>query len=95
MDKLDVLKSSLEEMKSVLVAYSGGVDSTFLLKVSREVLGEHAVAVTAISPSFAQAELEESKAHAALIGARQIFVETRELEVDGYRENSQIGRAHV
>lgn len=87
MEKLDALRASLGDLRSVLVAYSGGVDSTFLLKVAHDVLGDRAVAVTALSASFARAELEESKAHAALIGARQIFVDTRELDVEGYREN--------
>jgi uncharacterized protein len=87
-DKLAALKSSLAELKSVLVAYSGGVDSTFLLKVARDVLGERAVAVTALSESFPRAEAEESKRLAAAIGARQVFVETKELDVDGYRANA-------
>ncbi len=88
MDKLQDLKRSLGEMESVLVAYSGGVDSTFLLKVARDVLGDRAVAVTAVSESYPQAELEESKKLAGLIGARQVLIETRELEREGYRANS-------
>ena len=88
MDKLDALKQSLAGMESVLVAYSGGVDSTFLLKVARDVLGDRAVAVTALSESYPQAELEESKRYAREMGARQILVETRELDEAGYRVNS-------
>jgi len=87
-DKLATLKGSLASMESVLVAYSGGVDSTFLLKVAHDVLGDRAVAVTALSESYARAELEDAKRFAGEIGARQILIETAELERLGYRENS-------
>src|SRR5437016_4440869 len=86
--KLEALKKTLSDLGSVLVAFSGGVDSTFLLKVAHDVLGDRAVAVTALSESYARVELEDSKRFAGLIGARQILIETSELEQLGYRENS-------
>jgi uncharacterized protein len=88
MSKMESLKRSLAQMESVLVAYSGGVDSTFLLKVAHDVLGDRAVAVTALSESYARAEFEDAKRFAGEIGARQILIETEELEKLGYRENS-------
>lgn len=88
MDKLESLKKTLADMESVLVAYSGGVDSTFLLKVAHDVLEDRAVAVTAMSESYAKSEFEEGRRYAREIGARQILIETRELETPGYRENS-------
>lgn len=86
--KLARARGILQEMGSALVAYSGGVDSTFLLKVAHDVLGDRALAVTALSPSFAAAERDDADRFAREMGARHIYVETRELDQEGYRENS-------
>jgi len=81
------LKKILEEIGPCLVAFSGGVDSTFLLKVAHDVLGEGATAVTAVSPSLAAAEKEDAQRLARLIGARHILVPTSEVDDPRYSRN--------
>lgn len=85
--KYEKLKTILTEMGSVLVAFSGGVDSTFLLRVAHDVLGEKAVAFTATSPTYPESEFRESVALAELIGARQVVMESNELEIPGFALN--------
>jgi uncharacterized protein len=79
MDKLEKLKRILKNMGSVLVAYSGGMDSTFLLKVSGEVLGDKVLAVTAVSPTYPRGELAFSRRMSSRLGIRHKVINTEEL----------------
>jgi pyridinium-3,5-biscarboxylic acid mononucleotide sulfurtransferase len=85
--KLARLKSEVAGCGSALVAFSAGVDSTFVLAVAREVLGDRAVALTAHSPSVPAVEREEARALASRIGVRHLEVTSNEGEVAGYVAN--------
>jgi uncharacterized protein len=75
-------------MESVIVAFSAGVDSTFVAAVAADVLGERALAVIGVSPSIPASEVEEAKALAAQIGIRHVLLGTSEMDRPGYVENS-------
>ncbi len=86
-EKFDKLKALFTEMEQALIAYSGGVDSTLVAKIAYDVLGEKALAVTAMSPSLLPEELEDAKIQAATMGIRHEIVETNEMENPNYTSN--------
>ena len=85
--KTRYLEQTLSSLERAVVAYSGGVDSTFLAKMAYDALGGQAMAVTAVSPSLARAERDDAARFAAQIGIRHAFIETRELDNPAYRAN--------
>jgi pyridinium-3,5-biscarboxylic acid mononucleotide sulfurtransferase len=89
MDKLAALHANLAGYGQVVVAFSGGVDSAFLLAVALDALGERCHAVTAVSPTMARSEVADARALAAELGLgdRHHVVESHELEVPGFADN--------
>jgi len=85
--KYDHLQTILRDMESVLIAYSGGVDSALLLKVAHDVLGERAIGAIASSDAYAPEETQEAIAIAAQMGVSLLTLETHELEDERYIKN--------
>jgi uncharacterized protein len=85
--KLDKLRATFAAMDQVMVAFSGGVDSTFVLKVACDTLGDRALALTTTSPTMPQQDRDTALEMARQIGARHIVIESNELEIPGYAAN--------
>ena len=86
-EKYQKLKDYLVSLNSVAVAFSGGVDSTFLLRVAHDVLGDKTIAVTASSCSFPERELNEARAFCEKNGITHVICPSRELDIEGFRQN--------
>ncbi|OKH59509.1 ATP-dependent sacrificial sulfur transferase LarE [Scytonema sp. HK-05] len=86
-EKLEQLKALFVEMEQAMIAYSGGVDSTLVAKIAYDVLGDRALAVTAVSPSLLPEELEDASIQAATIGISHQIIKTHEMENPNYTSN--------
>lgn len=86
-EKYEQLKGDIKQCGSLMVAYSGGLDSAFLLKTAVDVLGDKVVAVTADSPSIARKELEAAAYFAQTVGVQFLSLKTNEISKDKYFKN--------
>lgn len=85
--KYEKLKKSTRQLGSAIVAFSGGIDSSLVLKIAHDELGNNAVAVTADSPSLPRRELEDAQKIAAQIGAKHLIIKTEETKEGNYLKN--------
>lgn len=86
--KYNKLQRLLKDMGGLVLAYSGGVDSTFLLSVAKDALGDNVLAITAVSPTYTQEEYERACEMALALGVRHISTQTNELENSDFLKNS-------
>ena len=86
-EKLEQLRNLFKDMERALIAYSGGVDSTLVAKIAYDVLGDRALAITAVSPSLLPEELIDAQTQAAQIGIKHEMVETHEMDNPNYTSN--------
>lgn len=86
-EKFQLLKDNIKKRGSAAVAYSGGVDSTFLIKVAHDVLGDNMIAVTATSSTYPERELKEAIQYAKTIGVKHLIISSEELDIEGFASN--------
>lgn len=86
-EKLELLKDIIRKKGSAAVAFSGGVDSTFLIRVAKEVLGDKLIAVTATSSTYPERELNEAIKYAKDFGVKHIIISSEELDIEGFASN--------
>lgn len=86
-ERLDSLRAVVRDLGSVLVAFSGGIDSALVLRVARDELGDRALGLTAVGPALPRRERADAARIAREIGARHVFVDSREIEDPDYRRN--------
>ena len=86
-DKLDILKSSIKKMDKIMIAFSSGVNSTFLLKVAHDVLGPNVIAVTARSSTYPEREYKEASIFAQQLGVKHIIITSEELDIEDFSVN--------
>lgn len=85
--KLDKLKDILKKMDKLAIAYSGGVDSTFLLKVAHDVLKDRVIAITARSSTYPEREYNEAVGFVGQLGIRHVTIVSEELDIEGFSGN--------
>ena len=86
-EKLIILKAHLKEYKSAVIAFSGGVDSTFLARIAKDIFGENLLLITATSSTYPFYELEEAKSLATLLGIKHKIIVSEEIDIPGYSDN--------
>jgi len=86
-EKLIILQNRLKEYKSAVIAFSGGVDSTFLARIAKDVYGENLLLITATSSTYPFYELEEAKSLAIFLGIKHRIIVSEEIDIPGYADN--------